>query len=79
VSGSLRVRVPRFIPSDMPEAFPAAFIEPGEYAALSNPHGAISVFTERGWIGVRPGEFEWVEGHMPSAEQMAEWLWGGVS
>lgn len=75
----MRVRVPKFIPSDMPEVYPSAYLEPGEYEATANKHGAISAVTDSGSFGLKPGEFEWVAGHGPSAEQMAEWLWGGVS
>lgn len=33
-----------------------------EYKAKSNPHGAISGLCENDeWLGVRPGEFEFVE------------------
>lgn len=75
----MRVRVPKFIPSDMPEVFPSACLEAGEYEATANKHGAVSAVTDRGSFGLKPGEFEWVVGHGPSAEQMAEWLWAKVS
>jgi len=73
----LRVRVPKFIPSDMPEAFPDACLEAGEYEATANNHGAVSAVTSRGLFGLKPGEFEWIVA--PSAEQMVKWLWGPKS
>ncbi len=74
----MRVRVLKFIPSDMPEVYPSAYLETGEYEAATNKYGAVSAVTDRGAFGLKPGEFEWVAGHGPSVEQMAEWLWGAT-
>ena len=44
-------------------AKPGTFLCAGaEYEAKSNPYGAISALCDNGeWLGVRPGEFEFVE------------------
>lgn len=57
----LRVRVLRPVRSDIPAIMaPARSAEPGEHNGSINRHGAVSVWTINGDLGVRPGEFELV-------------------
>lgn len=57
------LRLLRQVRSDLP--FPPYLIaEARTYAPKEiqvNMHGAVSVLTPNGWIGVKPDEFEWVE------------------
>ena len=37
---------------------------PGVYGPSAidvNPHGAVSVMTAGGWLGIKPNEMEWIE------------------
>jgi protein gp37 len=54
------VRLPRAVRSDLPWelALPVRAAMPGVYRADSNPHGALSVRTGSGLLGIKPGEFE---------------------
>lgn len=56
-----RIRVLRRIRSEIPIP-PIHVLEPGVYPCVVNPLGAVSVpLPDGGFIGVKPGEFEWVE------------------
>ncbi|MDP2730301.1 MAG: hypothetical protein Q8O55_07455 [Dehalococcoidales bacterium] len=55
-----KVRLPKTVRGDFP--FNQTKAEPGVYDAYINPHGAVSVMASNGeLLGVKPGEFEWVE------------------
>ena len=60
--GDKRLRLLRTVRSELP--FPPFLrAEPREYEAHEiqvNPHGAVSVMTPDGWLGVKPDEFEWL-------------------
>ena len=58
-----KLRLLRTVRSELP--FPPFLVaepriyEPSELSI--NPHGAVSVITPKGLLGVKPDEFEWVE------------------
>jgi len=35
--------------------------EPGVYDAFVNSHGAVAVKIGNGYLGIKPGEFQWLE------------------
>ncbi len=53
----------RTVRSDLP--FPPYLVaEPRVYLPHEiqvNPHGAVSVITPNGYLGIKPDEFEWIE------------------
>jgi hypothetical protein len=56
----LRGIVRRLVCSDMPGAGPDAYCRPGECEIQINKHGAASVRTKAGLLGLKPAEFEWL-------------------
>ena len=58
---SLRLR--RAVRSDLPLP-PFRFAPAGIYPPekiQTNRHGAVSVLTDGGWLGIKPDEMEWME------------------
>lgn len=62
-AGARRLRLLRTIHSDLPfPPFLTAMAGVYEGAAIDvNPHGAVSVMTDGGWLGVMPHEMEWID------------------
>ena len=62
MSSDRKLRLLRPVRSDLP--FPPFLVaEVRVYAPQEiriNPHGAVSVLTPNGWLGLKPDEFEWV-------------------
>jgi hypothetical protein len=57
------LRLLRTVRSDLPFApFLTALARVYDPAEIQvNPHGAVSVLTPGGWLGVKPDEMEWCE------------------
>lgn len=55
----LNVRLPAAVYSDIPVG-PQPFALAGIHAAVLNQHGAVSVETPQGLLGVKPGEFQFL-------------------
>jgi len=63
------IRLVRRIAADFPFLYPkdkpVPRADPGEHRAYMNHHGAVSVDTTGGLLGVKPAEFEWAFGEPP--------------
>ncbi len=59
IKGFLKINLPRDVKSEIPIG-PVAYTKAGNHLIHMNPHGAVSVPTPGGILGIKPGEYEWV-------------------
>ena len=76
-SNGRRLRLLRAVRSELPfgpflRAECRAY-EPSEISV--NPHGAVSVRTPQGWLGIKPDEMEWLGDPSPASVDALEADW----
>jgi hypothetical protein len=73
----LRIRLPKAVQGDWPIGHTLR-AEAGVHFAHLNQHGAVSVATSSGLLGVKPGEFEWEHRKLGDRLWVREtWMHGG--